>query len=477
VWTGLAALLAVGLLLGACATHPHDNSDLTSLLETYRAENEKLERNREALRQSGIRLLRVDDPGTDAARVSVDLASARLDVVLEQILERADVPFVSDLPRLLGVVTARFEEVPVVDALRRLLETRGFTARRVDGVISLTGGVAPVATGTTPETVPGEKVSVEYPLGHVTSAHAVEILDQLFPVDEGTGYRDVLFAARIEANSVFLSGEVAEVNRATELLAQVDRASGHVMIEALVVEFNIQSFIDIGSRISSGESGRLQDFFLDVADLVSDTISFTRVADRAASTTFSAVLNLLLQNEDARILSRPYVATLSGSPARLEIAEDRFVVVETPGQIDVTLEPISSGVTLDLLPILTADGTILLEMSVNESRFVPTLENVEQRRARNSVSTFTQVESGQTVIVGGLMLKTRAASQAGIPWLRRVPPFSLLFGHLNRSRQESQVMIFVTPHMWEPGVETPLRTTEPFLLYPNEEIEPARNPS
>jgi type IV pilus assembly protein PilQ len=467
-----AAPVGLCLLLGGCTAHRNDNSDLTTLLDAYRAENEKLEQGREELRQRGVRLLRVHSGSLRAARVSVDLVAARLDVVVEEILKRADLPFVSNLPRLLGTVTARFEDLPVVEALCTLLRSRGFTARVMDDVLILEAGVDEAwRDDEPPPPRSDETITVEFPLAHVTSEHAGEMLHELFPVNEDTGAREVLFAARRESNSMFLSGQRASVDRATEILTQIDKDAGHVLIEALVVEFNTQSFIEMGSRIASGSSGRVADFFFDVANAVGDTISFSRVADPASSTTFSAVLNLLLQTEQARILSRPYVATLSGSPARLEIAEDRFVVVESPGNIDVTLESITSGVTLELLPILTAEGTIFLQMAVDESRFVPTLENVEQRRARNNVSTFAQVQSGETVIVGGLMLKTRSSGQAGIPWLRRIPPFSYFFGHEDRSQQESQVMIFVTPRLWEPGLDMPLRATEPFLLYPGEQAE------
>ena len=110
--------------------------------------------------------------------------------------------------------------------------------------------------------------------------------------------------------------------------------------------------------------------------------------------TFTAVLNILVQDEDARVISRPYLATTSGTSAHLEITEDRFVVVQAPGGIDVTLEKISSGIILEILPVITKDGRISLDIEIDQSQFIPTLENVEQRRSRNSISTSTTVKEG-----------------------------------------------------------------------------------
>ena len=111
-------------------------------------------------------------------------------------------------------------------------------------------------------------------------------------------------------------------------------------------------------------------------------------------------------------------------------------------------------------------------MAITESQFIPSLENVEQRRSRNSVATTTQVSDGETVIIGGLMLKRRGQSKAGIPFLRDVFPFSWVFGHEDYSHTDSQVLVYVTPHLWEPGLNLPLATPREFELYPASGIHP-----
>ncbi|MCB1717728.1 MAG: hypothetical protein KDK05_21590, partial [Candidatus Competibacteraceae bacterium] len=90
----------------------------------------------------------------------------------------------------------------------------------------------------------------------------------------------------------------------------------------------------------------------------------------------------------------------------------------------------------------------------------------------------------QTVIIGGLMLATQGHSVAGIPGLRDVPGINLVFGHTDEATQRTQVLIFVTPHLWTPGIRTPVRSLQPLEIYndnivhtPLPEIEPSEEPA
>lgn len=456
---------AILLLLGAagCAAKAPGNRDLDALLAAYRQQNEQIEQSRERSLGRGIQRLEVERPRTGGGPlVSLDLRNAQLGVVVPALLDRANVAFVADLPRLRGTVTARFDGRPLLEALRALLEPAGLTAGVRDGLVT----IGPASQDTSPpgaaadsSTGPG---STEVPLAYVRTSRAAEILNALYPENEDTGIRLVEFASIPETNSVVLSGTRGQVDVARRILRDLDRDPGHIMLEALVVEFSTQSFREIGARLENID-GRLS---FDIANLIGETISFTRVADAAHSSAFRAVLKLLMQRNDARVLSRPYVSAISGAKAHLEVAQDRFVVVTTPGEINVTLQPVSGGVRLDLVPTLTADGAIHLDIAVEQSQFQPTLENVEQLRARSNVTTSVQVLDGQTVVIGGLMLRGRSKSEAGFPIFRNIPGLNALLHHEDSARQDSQVMVLITPYRWEPGMETPMRGTESFEMYP-----------
>jgi pilus assembly protein CpaC len=70
-----------------------------------------------------------------------------------------------------------------------------------------------------------------------------------------------------------------------------------------------------------------------------------------------------------------------------------------------------------------------------------------------------QVPSGQSIIIGGLMFNSRSSSNAGLPWLRRIPFLNLFTASRQRTQVDKEVLIVVTPHLYTPGLRTPL----PFL--------------
>ncbi len=461
----MVATLAVACV--GCATHEDTNLDLNTLLANYHEQSKQIQARRQINLERGIERLEVVLEGSSPEQVlvSVDLKEARIEVLVQLILKRSRTEFIREIPRLVGTVTARFERRPLVEALSILLRPSGMTASLKDSMVVINKAPEQTGPATLGSADASGKVSHNFSLSHLRTQRAVELVDSLYPINEMEGTREITVAPLPETNSIIISGPSASVDKVVHLLNRLDVDTGHVLLEALIIEFNVQSFLDLGSRLEGGASGEFSNIFIDFANLIGDTVSFTRVADIAHTTTFTAVLNLLVQDEDARVISRPYLTTTSGTSAHLEITEDRFVVVQAPGGIDVTLEKISSGIILEILPVITKDGRISLDIEIDESQFIPTLENVEQRRSRNTIRTSTIVEDGQTVIIGGLMLKTGADSIAGIPGLRDVPVLSYFFGHQDIFRQQSQVMIFVTPHLWSPGMVAPVMDQKDWSLY------------
>ncbi len=457
------------IFLGACTFHPDikNNEDLSDLIKSYRTHNKQMETRRLAALNRGIKQLDITLPENGPVKVSVDLRDARLDVVIKQILDGARAEYINQNRSLHGTVSVRFENRPLVEALTIILSQHGMKASRSGSMIILAQDPSNSKLGQVMATFPDgvDYIHIDWPLKNIGIERANNVLNNIYPTDKRTGKKLINFAAHDEHNSIILSGARSDVKGAIRLLDNIDEDSGHVLLEALVVEFNVDSFMDLGTRIESGATGEFSDVFFDLANLAGNSISFTRVADAVNTTSFSAFLNLLIEDEEARVVSRPYLSTTSGAPAHLEVAEDRFVVVQSPNGLNVTVEEISSGIMLDILPVITQDQLIMLDISINESQFIPTLGNIEQRRSRNTIKTSARVDDGETVIIGGLMLRTSAHSVAGLPSVREVPLVKNIFNREETADKQTQVMIFITPHRWEPGLDLPILKQQEWNIY------------
>ncbi len=263
-------------------------------------------------------------------------------------------------------------------------------------------------------------------------------------------------------NGLVLTGDRSRVRQAVTALRQLDTNDIHIFIEALLVEFDVNSFVDLGTELSDAQSGPISNGFLDLANLVGGTAAFTYTAGQDFTDSFRLMITMLNERDEARVLSRPFVTTISGRQAKLDISEDRFVVAQSSNGLIANLQQVTSGVDLQVTPTLMGDGRILLNYDVTESRFVPTLENVEVRRARNNVASYSVVRNGETVIVGGLMSRSLTSAKAGVPGLRDVPLLNLGAGHNEDTEDAHQIMVFITPHVWRPGMKVPAIRSEFF---------------
>jgi type II secretory pathway component GspD/PulD (secretin) len=323
------------------------------------------------------------------------------------------------------------------------------------------------ATPQPPPATAGESASTpdifrELSLSHLDSAGAADLLNGLYPTSLATGTRSVQFAGQPSTNSVVLSGPADKVNAAAAALARADRAPRHVVIEALVIEFDANALEQVGLDLSGGAKGNFGGVASGFGSLLSRALTFNFASSARNSLAFTAALEALAADDKARLISRPYLAALSGKPASIQITNDRYVIVESAqdGASVATATPIQSGITLNITPTIGDSGVIRMDITVEDSQFIPTVANVAVEVDKNQASTTMLVESGQSISIGGLFLNRDTWSNSGLPVLRDIPGLNLLFGKRKRERENQEVIIFITPHIWQPGVDSPLTFDE-----------------
>ena len=170
------------------------------------------------------------------------------------------------------------------------------------------------------------------------------------------------------------------------------------------------------------------------------------------STDFSAMIQLLDSQGRTRVLSSPRVSTLHNQKAVIKAGTDEFFVTgvntntttgeSTTTSLDIELTPFFSGVALDVTPQIGEDGSVLLHIH-------PTVSEVQDQNKRVSFGgstsdlplAFSQIresdsvvkaQSGQIIVIGGLMRETRKRNDYKTPGLGSVP----LLGNLFKSKRD-----------------------------------------
>jgi len=413
-----------------------------------------MEKKQAARLGKGIKKLTIEKRGEDF-NVSADLKHALTSEVVQRMFDESGRPYLLEGAELHGSVTARFDNLPFMDALNLILKPAMLSAQEAEGIVM----IRPRPAEKTEE--PPVPVNVEVPIRNLDTTAAIELLNGLYP-DKIPQGRAVDFSPVAASNRIFLRGPQNEVSQAIQTLMKADLEIEHVVIEVLVVEFSSGALEELGTKLKGYNDGKYGDMGVDFGNIGGDIITFSRLTEEgvlaSASnlTRFSAVVNMLVSDNKARLISRPYISTLSGRKARINIASDRYVIVDdVEGRSSTT--SITAGVILQIAPTVIPDGTLRMNITVEDSQFSDVnIANVSTEVKKNTAETVMQVENGQTIVIGGLILNRRAWANTGFPFLRHIPVVNLLFSDEKSIVEEREVAIYVTPHIWKPGMVSPM---------------------
>jgi MSHA biogenesis protein MshL len=188
---------------------------------------------------------------------------------------------------------------------------------------------------------------------------------------------------------------------------------------------------------------------------------------------FKTFIELLQQQGDVQVLSSPRVSTVNNQKAVIKVGTDEFFLTDVSSNtvtgtsasnsVDITLTPFFSGIALDVTPQIDARGGVILHVH-------PTVSEVNDQTKQLSVfgggdtgnqtlslplakstvresDSIVRAESGQIVMIGGLMKDKQVQQEAGVPVLSSIPVLGALFRHTKTVSQKSELVILLRPHI------------------------------
>jgi type IV pilus assembly protein PilQ len=176
--------------------------------------------------------------------------------------------------------------------------------------------------------------------------------------------------------------------------------------------------------------------------------------------TLSARITALEEEGKGRIVSRPRVITMNNIPARIEsltILRVRLpstgTVVNTgtggvAGTASTATEKIETGIILTVVPQVSSDGFILLNITVKSSQadFSRTVDQIPTEISRQANSNVL-IRDGETVVLGGIFRNEADDRETGMPYLRRIPGIGWLFKRMLRQDRKDEMLVFITPQV------------------------------
>jgi pilus assembly protein CpaC len=266
---------------------------------------------------------------------------------------------------------------------------------------------------------------------------------------------------------------------------EVDRSASR----ELGVQWNVfggSGTANIGSRLPAGQLPIASASKAVAAGVLSGSPPFGFMVSQLTNELQVAV-DALEQRGLARSLAEPNLVALSGDTASF-LAGGQFPVPQAGsfGTISFTYQPY--GVGLAFTPTVLRDGLINLVIKPEVSE-IDTAHSVTVSGTSvpglitRKASTTLELRDGQSFMLGGLLQNTSHTAQDQLPWLGDMPVLGSLFRSAQYQKNETDLVIVVTPHIVRPMspvdvAHTPLDNTLPgndidFFLMGKAEVSPA----
>jgi general secretion pathway protein D len=194
---------------------------------------------------------------------------------------------------------------------------------------------------------------------------------------------------------------------------------------------------------------------------------------RESSNNFPAVdlmFNFLLAQDDIRINANPSVLAINQTEATISILEEISInngAIQLNTSGGVTIEQAYTraqyGTTITLTPTIQVSdqeereevghpGFVSLKSNIT---FDTTMMTVNDRPpvTRRHIENEVRIADGETVILGGLRRKTEEDVREKIPFLGDLPGIGKLFGSTRQNEINTEMFIFLTPHIVQDPVE------------------------
>jgi len=285
---------------------------------------------------------------------------------------------------------------------------------------------------------------------------------------------DILYDDR--SNQVIIRDIPSVIPILDNLIRQLDRKSQQVEIEARVVSASRSFAIDIGTqlgfagRTTSGRSFAGGDSAVGTSD-VSNTVppfytsagtnSLPLNTNLGAGAPTSGIflghrspnfaVDFFITAAEAKgvgkLLSKPKVITQNNEKATVK--QGTKIPIQTTINNTISVQFIDAVLKLEVTPQITAEGTVFMDVLVENTQIDAGIPRVSGIPALDTESAETKVTvaDGGTVVIGGIIISTQRTDIQQVPLVGSLPLIGHLFKRTSVSTTSQELMFFLTPRI------------------------------
>ncbi|MGQ0568528.1 MAG: AMIN domain-containing protein [Armatimonadota bacterium] len=364
-------------------------------------------------------------------RVSLEYRSVELADVLSALAKVCNLNIVTDAS-VKGLVTVRLLDLTCDEALRFILEANNLGFRRLGRnlIIMSADKLAPP---------PEAPESIVYVLGFGTAKDVADAIRAAVP--------GIRITSETRSNTIVVLGTRAQHEEVQKILASLDIQLTQVMIEARVVDIGLQDLQSLGLNW-----GLTQIPVINITGTPPNAVPpapANTITLGIAAFSINALLDAMVTQRRARVLSAPRVGVLDGNEATVNLGEEIPIPsIDASGRLTFTFRPV--GVNLRILPKVNKDGLITTKVEPEVStvrEFLITSSGPVPRLTTRKASTTVTVRSGESIVIAGLISTEERRTTIKVPLLGDIPIIGALFRITTTDRTQSEIIFVVTPQI------------------------------
>ncbi|HVJ68016.1 MAG TPA: secretin N-terminal domain-containing protein, partial [Caulifigura sp.] len=306
--------------------------------------------------------------------------------------------------------------------------------------------------------------------------------------------QEILVASEPATNSLLVSATPRYMEDVVRIITQLDREPDQVMIQAILVQVTLTGNCEFGVELgfqddilfNRSSAAGVPGFLFNNSNLgnntgaanpskvggqglsnfnlgrTSDQAGFGGLVLAASSNSVSVLIRALEANSNAQVLSRPSILAVDNQIAEITVGQlvprSSSVNVNTlTGQAVPAFADFPVGIILSVIPRITPEGKIIMELIANNSRLsdqsvtiyvnadgsTVTSPIIDQARAQTTV----KVPDGQTIVVGGMITSSDSQLARKVPWLGDLPVIGHAFRYDQNVNNRTELIIFLTPRI------------------------------
>lgn len=251
---------------------------------------------------------------------------------------------------------------------------------------------------------------------------------------------DIKVIAYPDTNSLLIKGTADQVRFIEQLAQALDVAKRHVELSLWIIDLNRGDLEQLGvTWTGSATVGSSFGVILNQAGSIS-TLDGSR---------FIAAIKALEQKNQATVVSRPVVLTQENVPAIFD--NNRTFYAKLVGERNSSLEHVTYGTLVSVLPRFSADGQIEMSLNIEDGRETKTPDSESETPdslpevGRTIISTVARVPQDKSLLIGGYTRDANTEEKMKVPFLGNLPLIGGLFRYTSESKSNTVRVFLIQP--------------------------------